>query len=198
MYLLYEHHKDASGNLLATDMLMSSFFPGRPGIAFKKPAEAAFFEFTKHIFKAVHASQRSYDPDTKIWSFFAPAGAGVYKALKDSPMAKIGLLFEKIESLADAVRSGYIGLPPKGTFSFDAADFFYTPEAPKATGPTKDEASDKLALILGISSTDLKAGNDLELKKLYRRAALRLHPDRNNGDASAMTDLNYLWQVYNA
>jgi curved DNA-binding protein CbpA len=35
-------------------------------------------------------------------------------------------------------------------------------------------------------------------KSSYRRAALKYHPDRNNGDGSKMSELNSLWSVYNA
>ncbi len=31
------------------------------------------------------------------------------------------------------------------------------------------------------------------LKPIYRKAALRLHPDRNNGDGSKMSELNSIW-----
>lgn len=197
MYLLYEHHKDSSGNLLATDMLMTSWFPGKPGIAFKKPAEAAFFEFTKHIFKAVTYSQRAYDPDTKIWSFFGTAGQGVYAALKSSPMASIGLNFERIESLSDSVKAGYVGRSEKA-FVFDPTDFFYTPEAPKPSGPSRSDAEKELKLIFGLSpNIGLECLDAVTVKKHYRAAALRLHPDRNAGDSSGMTTLNYFWQIFN-
>jgi hypothetical protein len=32
-----------------------------------------------------------------------------------------------------------------------------------------------------------------QAKKIYRKAALLWHPDRNNGDASRMTDINECW-----
>lgn len=198
MYLLYEHHKASDGALLATDMLMSSRFPGKPGINFKNPAEAAFFEFTKKTFKEVHASQRTYDPDTKIWSFFGGIGASIYKILKESPFASFagGIAFERIEDLAEAVKRGYVAKPEK--LAFDPSDFFYTPEAPAPSGPTRSEAEAKLKEIFELSvNIGLECLDVDTLKKHYRRTALRLHPDRNSGDASGMTNLNYYWQIFN-
>lgn len=197
MYLLYEHHKDSAGALLATDMLMSSRFPGKPGINFKNPAEAAFFEFTKKTFKEVHASQRTYDPDTKIWSFFGGIGASIYKILKESPFASFagGIAFERIEDLAEAVKRGYVAKPEK--LAFDPSDFFYTSEAPVPSGPSRSEAEKQLALLVGLEHSELKGLDPTMLRKVYLRAALRLHPDRNNGDATGMTNLNFYWQALN-
>lgn len=196
MYLLYEHLKSPEGELLATDMLMTSWFPGKPGIDFRSPIQKGFFEFTKLTFKKVHISQRGYDPDTKIWTFFGDSGKSVYKDLKNSPMGKVGFKIERILGLSEQVKAGFIKKPEK--LAFDPADFFYTPEAPVSSGPTKEQVSEKLAVLLGISAEQLKTGDDLGLKKLYRQAALRLHPDRNGGDSKGMTELNYFWQIYSA
>jgi len=72
----------------------------------------------------------------------------------------------------------------------DVRDFFYQ-QVPVAATPTltKEQVAAKLRLILGTDTVD---------KSSYRRAALRLHPDRNNGDGKPMSELNMLWQVYNA
>lgn len=194
MYLLYEHLKDANGNLLATDMLMSSFYPGKPGINFKNPGEAGFFEFTKKTFKNIHISQRSYDPDTKIWSFLGRIGGTVYKVLHDSPLASVGLKFQRIESLRDQVLAGYVHAPT-AQFAFDPQDFFYTPAPPVSTAPSKSEAARLLAPILGIPESSIGSLEFKELKKYYRAAAMLAHPDRNGGDGARMTNLNYLWQI---
>lgn len=188
MYLLYEHHKGQDGQLLATDMLMSSFFPGTPRINFKVPTEAGTFEFTKKTFKEVHSSNRNYDPKTNIWSFFGGVGASIYKILKESPFAAFGLTFERVDGLSEQVIAGYVKRPEK--FLFDPSDFFYTPEAPKPSGPTKEQAETELKKLIG----------PVLDRKAYLRACLSLHPDRpeNKGDASLMTNLNYYWQIYNS
>lgn len=191
MYLLYEHFKSPSGEHLATDMMMSSWFPGKPGINFKRPADAACFEFCKATFKQVHIKDRTYNPDTNVWSFLGMTGQHVYKILKDSPIVKVGLLCERVEDLQGQSGAKYIKKPEK-PFVFDASDFFYTPEAPAPSGPTREQARAKLAALLGMSEEDYLKANP---RKLYLRGAMLFHPDRNNGDGAKMTELNYLWQI---
>ena len=192
MYLLYEHLKSPAGDLLATDMLLTSIYPGRPGVDFKNLNDSVIFLSTKDkVFKAVPSASRSYDPDTKIWTFLAGVGAQVYKAIKDSKLLELGLKIQSIENLADQVKSGRVSKPVV-TIPIDPADFFYTPEAPKSLGPSKEDAAAALVKIF-----QLPAGEEIT-RKHYLRAAMRLHPDRNGGDSNGMTELNFLWQVYNA
>lgn len=194
MYLLYEHHKDSDGNILATDMLLTSVFPGKPFVSFKNAAEKAIFELCKLTFKEIHTKERTIDMDTYIWSFFGDAGRRVYEKLKASPLATVGLKFERVENLASQKASGYIdALKASG---MDPADFFYQQAAPASSGPTIEQVEKKLAALLDIDTPDLETCAPGDLKKLYRQAAMRLHPDRNNGDAKGMTELNYYWQEW--
>ena len=195
MYLLYEHHKDAEGHILVTDMLFTSYFPGRPGVNFKSASEKAQFEFSKRAFKDVHIRLRSYDKETNIWSFFPPAGAEVYKELKGSDIMKLGLKIEQIDSLTEQKRGGYIRVNST-TKRIDPSDFFYTPEAPQSTGLSREDLLKKLSGMLLLSAAELENASLLELKGPYRKAALLYHPDRNNGDGSRMSELNYLWQQW--
>lgn len=201
MYLLYEHLKDSDGVLLATDMLLSEKYPGRPGVWIKNlnvQDTVLFLTIKDKIFKAVPIAQRNYDPDTHIWSFFSGVGTAVYKAISDSKLVDLGLKIQKIESLAEQVKAKFIAKPVKAEI-FDPADFFYTPAAPIPSGPSKEQAEKKLKEIFMLSTNIGLACLDAStLKKHYRTAAMRLHPDRNAGDSNGMTELNYLWQVYNA
>jgi DnaJ-class molecular chaperone len=43
---------------------------------------------------------------------------------------------------------------------------------------------------------DLK--DEVKLKKLYKQAARKYHPDFNNGNGSMMSELNAAWSAYNA
>lgn len=198
MYLLYEHLKDADGNLLATDMILSSWFPGKPGVNLKRADDNILFLTTKDkVFKAVPIAQRNYDPDTHIWTFFAGVGASVYKAILDSKLLEIGLKTQKIQNLAEQVKAHYVAKPSKEVF--DPSDFFYSPAAPVPSGPTKEQAEAKLKEIFQLSvNIGLGCLDAPTLKKHYRAAAMRLHPDRNNNDSTGMTELNFNWQVYNA
>ena len=193
MYLLYEHLKDSDGVLLATDMLLSTKYPGHPGVWLKQLSVAdsvLFLTIKDKVFKAVPTAQRSYDPETFIWTFMAGVGAQVYKTIKDSKLLELGLKIQKVERLAEQVKAVRIEKPLLSV-PIDPADFFYTPEAPAPSGPTKEQSAQRLAEIFSCSEAEIS-------RKHYLRAALRLHPDRNNGEAEGMTELNFLWQVYNA
>src|SRR5580704_11550353 len=86
--------------------------------------------------------------------------------------------------------------------NIESFDSFFTEEArtgvssPKPV--SKDELIDKFAiLILSSTNTHLTLPKTeptlTELKPFYRKAALALHPDRNNGDHSKMAELNVIW-----
>lgn len=194
MYLLYEFHRSPSGEILVTDMLCSTWFPGGPGISWKSNTEKAVFELVKGEFKKVALSQRSYDPDTKIWSFIGAAGKSVHDSIKNSPIAAVGVTFQAIDNLAGQAKAGRID--KAAAAKYDPNDFFYTPNAPVPSGPSKAELKVKLAGLLEITGDQFDSFSPEDMKKFYRKAALRYHPDRNSGDSSRMTELNYLWQVY--
>src|SRR5215472_13039551 len=124
MYLLYEHHFDASGAILATDMVLSSGYPGRKFVNFKRdPAEAAIFEFAKRIFKNIHFQNRTYEDVGNVWSFLGTSGKEVYEALKASPIVAVGLKFQRVENLMAQAATGSISAP--STSTWNANDFFY-------------------------------------------------------------------------
>lgn len=202
MYVLYEHHKGPSGEILITDMALSFRFPGNPKINFKalSQQQRALFEIVKEqFFKDIHPKFRSMDDKTKVWSFFSPHGEILYRNLKDSPLTSVGLEFKRVEGLQTSVENGWISEPKA---RFDPGDFFYNPEPASPTGAgsiTKDQAALHLSVLLELPKDSLiSTDRDKDLiKKAYRRKALAFHPDRNSGDGSRMSELNMLWQVYN-
>jgi hypothetical protein len=82
-----------------------------------------------------------------------------------------------------------------------AAQFFGTAafnHAVYATASVNNEREELLSL-LGLNTWgafDALLKDASAAKKLYRSAALRLHPDRNAGDGSQMSKLNELWRIY--
>jgi hypothetical protein len=78
----------------------------------------------------------------------------------------------------------------------DPATFFYDNPIPTSSKNTPETIKEKLAVILNISTVEFSSSAADLLTKLYRRKALELHPDRNNGDGSRMSELNQLWSEY--
>ena len=146
------------------------------------------FELSKTVLKYPPVASRSYDPATKIWSYFGVWGVQTIERVKDvSRPIKIVECIE-VADLAAQVASGRIDQKRQVKPPLNAEEFFYTHAAPAASPAlTKETVAERLKLLLG----------DTLDKSAYRRAALRWHPDRNNGDGSKMSELNMLWRVYN-
>lgn len=72
-------------------------------------------------------------------------------------------------------------------------DFFYQDAQPASSSPSISLAQLKLVLSALLEEPSIE-GKDL--KKLYRRAAMKCHPDRNNGDGTKMSELNFYYQQY--
>jgi len=77
-----------------------------------------------------------------------------------------------------------------------AEDFFYNNAQPVAGSEMPLTVVKKQLEEMLDSAIDLKAMSPIELKKMYRKAAMKYHPDRNNGDGTKMSQLNYLYQYY--
>jgi hypothetical protein len=91
------------------------------------------------------------------------------------------------------------GIPVAMNDAEAAAQFFGTAAFNNAVVTTASVASEReeLVSLLGLDNwgafDSLKNG---DLRKIYRAAAMRLHPDRNNGDGSRMAKLNQLMAIY--
>lgn len=121
------------------------------------------------IIKAtIPVSDRAYDPGSKQWSIAEKYWPNLKQLLEHSTF-----MVEESKKLS-------------------REDFFY--EAPTPAAPTRDSLGVVLTKLLGIDSGVL--GDDALLKKAYRKKALELHPDRNNGDGSRMSELNSIWTQY--
>ena len=186
MHVYYEHHKDASGKIVLTELVLSSWRTGKLAVNFGNETENMLFEICKLALKHAPVAQRSYDPATCVWSYFDEWGQFTLDRLvtvTDSIAHKVALI--EVQDLAAQAVNKRIDLSAKRVRS---EDFFYNYGKPVATPAlTKETVAEKLKQLLG----------DTIDKSAYRRAALRYHPDRNNGDGTKMSELNSLWSVYN-
>jgi hypothetical protein len=143
-----------------------------------------FFVFQKHQWNnivaitqlmraTIPASARDYDNNTKEWTVLEAFWPPLQMLLKQSGHFKI--VEEKI-------------VAPE--------DFFYNQGVASETIISKESLANQLLALLGITAQELADFN--KAKKAYRKKALELHPDRNQGDGAAMSELNSVWTAYNS
>lgn len=198
MYVLYQHHKDADGKIALTELRLSSH-KTKWRIDFFNTTEEAVFKLAKIALKIVKPERRSYDDAVKVWTYFDNAWEPTFNALKACGVS-MGLpapVLIEVEDLQWLCTQSMFDLNNKRT-QVKPEDFFYeqAPSQSKAIDPAVVRA--KLAALFTITESDLIAADTAALKRLYRQAALRLHPDRNGGDGSMMSELNMYWGLFNA
>jgi hypothetical protein len=196
MYVYFEHHRDATGKIVLTELRLSSDRNGKLEIHFWKPTEKMVFDAVKPLLKWCNLQYYSYDPTLMIWSYFGQYGvSGTYG---EETIKKIQTVVEalmqpfkaiEVEDLAGQAPNHRVDLSgAKRKPKMSAEEFFYNHGVAQAAPVmTREQLESKLTVILNTSVVN---------KKSYRAAAMRLHPDRNNGDSKGMTELNYLWQEY--
>ena len=169
----------------------------------EKREHALVTEFIKNI----PLTERTYDATTHVTCILGTMGATLLTVLESSITR--GLLtqtkIKQISNLQQNLQRGNLSyIPPKVNtkapevvIEFNEEEFFHKPETKSSelSGPALYKA---LAKILGVPESSLKTLDPSELKKIYRRRCLDLHPDRNGGDGSKMAELTYLWRLYNA
>lgn len=194
MYIFYQHHRDGAGTVVLTELKLSS----RDDIwhiQFKVQLEVASFELAKPVLKFPPAAKRSYDERTKVWTYFDDYGVQVLKKLEEilSPV-KVPVLIE-VEDLQFLATRDRFDVSKTRRREIRPEDFFYQTAAPPQAKVI--DVAAELSVLLEVSKETLAATQNGELKRLYRRAALKYHPDRNGGDSSKMSELNMLWGLYN-
>ena len=135
---------------------------------------------------AIGKSSRIFDFQRKCWfistDVIKPLLEGINSLIKQGSLAGYTITDnrETIEAFEDFFNSGAEG------------GYQSTPPKPKAVLLKELEHIFKTQANLMISiREDCKIA---DLKPSYRRAAMVLHPDRNNGDGSRMSHLNLVWK----
>jgi hypothetical protein len=141
-----------------------------------KPA----IDFIKQM---VPATAREYNTSTNKWSIGIEYWPPLAIVLKDA------LHFTLHEVTAEDAKS----IPNIEVPKEYAENFHYKQEVISSNTETASSIAEKLSVFLGEKITTQEL---TELKKLYRKRALELHPDRNGGDGSKMSELNRLWTLY--
>ncbi len=189
MYVYFEHHKDTAGKIAVTELRLSSYGDGRLGINFRSLSENTSFELCKSILKWPPIASRSYEDGPKVWTYLGDYGAQVLEKLEQVTAATGGIGKIEVEDLLEQCKQGGINLNKKKK-QLRPEDFFYNAAPQGAAVLSKEQIAEKLAAIMQVAVPAID-------KKAYRAAALKFHPDRNQGDGSKMSELNMLWQLYN-
>jgi hypothetical protein len=216
VYVYYEH-LNPNSPLEMLDLALSS--DGKTTkLDWKNPKELAQSEIIRSLLKAVPPDERDYDAKTYIWSYVGPAGPRVISVLNQAIQGGLlsGTTLKAVVNLRGLQARGdfkwkpYVP-PPASRYGgawgynggtpapvYNEKDFFYAPPTSKGTGiPSGEALFVALAGLMNITGEQLKAASPQELKKFYRHACIRLHPDKG-GDPKKMSELTMLWSAYNA
>lgn len=134
----------------------------------------------------VPATLRTYDPVTFKWEFGAE-----YWSLLSTIFKSHGWHLSEVQDVNEKNNEYFRNIKVDDDF---AENFYYNTQ-PVSTQASAQSIAAQLTDFLGV---DVSTKDVNELKKLYRRKALELHPDRNNGDGSKMSELNMLWTLFMA
>lgn len=160
---------------LFNDTIVEFRFIAQPNKTWFAENEVPLIKIIKQM---IPASEREYNPATFKWQ----VAEQYWKPLK--------LLFE---SQKWTLRTPKTTSAPKVEVPSDYTENFYHNNTPVTTVESTESIAVKLSAFLGVEITTQAVA---ELKKLYRQKALQLHPDRNSGDGSQMSELNRLWTLY--
>ena len=162
------------------------------------------FAMTVNNLKKVPIGKRTYNTKTKVWTM----DSGYWNQVLPFYVAGAGHLYElvsyKFESdwlafIAGEVelKNGKPKIDPNAPDHVKAQGFFRNfNQVIEATASSKTD-KEVLASLIGVSSlSELDGANTKALKTIYRATAIRLHPDKNNGDGEKMALFTQLWGIY--
>ena len=156
------------------------------------------------IFRQVELKARVFDDKTKIWTFIGYYGKVIITNLESMQIQGLlqNVTIKEIHDLEEKAASSRLNRrkieeSEADDIKYSAEDFFHNPSSGNGDGLSSGELISRLSPLLLLSIEELSKENDnSKLKRIYRQAALRLHPDRNNGDGSKMSELNMLWNIW--
>ena len=123
-------------------------------------------------------SHRSYNGVTKCWEVAAE-------------------YFQSIETLAKHLNldtTEFSSFGPNVHVPKDYAESFFNNQGINTTTTiSREEIISKLTSLFGV---DIVSLDDAALKREYRKAALKYHPDRNDGNGDMMSELNMYYNMY--
>jgi hypothetical protein len=205
MYLYYEKFISPT-NSPAEDVysVVLSSNGASTDINWKIQGDKVVQEVISSIFKQVELKSRVFDAKTKVWTFLGHYGKVIITNLES--MQTQGLLtnltIKEIHDLEDKSVRARLNMreveeSEADNVKYSAEDFFHNPSPGGDAALTSSELISRLSPLLSISREELsKESDNSKLKRIYRQAALRLHPDQNNGDGSKMSELNMLWNIF--
>jgi len=152
------------------------------------------------MLKQIPSSQRSYDQPNKVWTILETKWntlIEIFRALNFEFKCYNNLYVDCVDKDWDGRKTAYEKVVIDPTeFFYENADERGTLSSPSDL--TIEQIEESLRELLSITKdVTFSIITESDLKKFYRKAAMKFHPDLNGGDASKMTELNYYWQQYN-
>lgn len=192
MYVFFENHKDPEGNVVATDVISSSY---EDNFRINWSKDKIQFEIMKKMLKTPDIAVRTYSDVTHMWSYLGTAGFFLLKTLEEafSKLPQMRIEFRYVKDLEEAVLRGSIFR--EQSTKFDPANFYYNRFSP-AEELTKETAAPLLAKLLECEPEDIS-------KSLWFRAVRRYHPDLWSDKpeekimSAKLSEINMLWRIYN-
>lgn len=160
----------------------------------------------------IPSGDKIWNPDTKTWNVHSLVWITLMPYYTVAPEI-YGMVTYATRAQWEGFITGKVNYDPSQVYADGftrsavtdaekAAQFFGTAafnSAVYATAIVNNDREELLSL-LGLNSwgqlDTILSDKNGAAKKLYRSAAIKYHPDKNNGDGSKMSKLNELWGIY--
>lgn len=146
------------------------------------------------------APDKSHEQIKALIKFAIAGDASIFDFKRKCWFIRAELLEPLLKGINTLIKQGSLSgwvIEDKRVIIETFENFFENAEAVASPKPeSKASLIKKLEYILKTNSIFMTLREDVEiseLKPLYRKAALLLHPDRNNGNSDKMAELNVIW-----